>query len=69
MLRNKRLARHIAQLGMGEFRRQLSYKAEAVGVRLHVADRWFPSSRTCSACGVVRAKRATRGRTTPVWKT
>src|SRR5688572_12406921 len=56
MLRNKRLARHIAQLGMGEFRRQLSYKAAAAGARLHVADRWYPSSKTCSACGVVRAK-------------
>jgi putative transposase len=56
MLRNKRLARHIAGLGMGEFRRQLSYKAAAAGVRLHVADRWFPSSRQCSACGAVRAK-------------
>jgi putative transposase len=58
MLRNKRLARHIAQLGMGEFRRQLSYKAAAAGVRLHVADRWYPSSKTCSVCGVVRAKLA-----------
>jgi len=56
MLRNKRLARHIAQLGMGEFRRQLSYKAAAAGVQVHVADRWYPSSKTCSACGVVRAK-------------
>jgi putative transposase len=31
MIRNKRLARHIAQLGMGEFRRQLEYKATAAG--------------------------------------
>jgi putative transposase len=58
MLRNKRLARHISGLGMGEFRRQLSYKATAAGVRVHVADRWFPSSKTCSACGAVRAKLA-----------
>jgi putative transposase len=56
MLRNKRLARHIAQLGMGEFRRQVTYKAAEAGVRVHVADRWFASSKTCSACGVVRAK-------------
>jgi putative transposase len=56
MVRNKRLARHIAGLGMGEFRRQVTYKAAAAGVQLHVADRWFPSSRQCSACGVVRAK-------------
>lgn len=56
MVRNRRLARHISGLGMGEFRRQLDYKATAAGVRVHVADRWYPSSKTCSACGAVRAK-------------
>src|SRR5688500_1433392 len=56
MLRNKRLARHISGLGMGEFRRQLQYKAAAAGVQVHVADRWYPSSKTCSTCGAVRAK-------------
>lgn len=56
MVRNRRLARHISGLGMGEFRRQLDYKAEVAGVRVHVADRWYPSSKTCSACGVARAK-------------
>src|ERR687893_794698 len=56
MVRNRRLARHISGLGMGEFRRQLDYKAAAAGVQVHVADRWYPSSKTCSVCGVVRAK-------------
>jgi putative transposase len=56
MVRNRRLARHIAGLGMAELRRQLDYKAADAGVRLVVADRWFPSSKTCSACGAVRAK-------------
>ena len=56
MVRNHRLARHIAGLGMAELRRQLDYKATDAGVRLVVADRWFPSSKTCSACGAVRAK-------------
>ena len=56
MVRNRRLARHIAGLGMAELRRQLDYKATDAGVRLVVADRWFPSSKTCSACGAVRAK-------------
>ena len=56
MVRNKRLARHISGLGMGEFRRQVTYKADTAGVQLHVADRWYPSSKTCSACGAVRAK-------------
>jgi len=56
MIRNRRLARHIAGLGMAELRRQLDYKTRDAGVRLVVADRWFPSSKTCSACGAVRAK-------------
>ncbi len=56
MVRNHRLARHIAGLGMAELRRQLDYKATDASVRLVVADRWFPSSKTCSACGAVRAK-------------
>lgn len=56
MVRNHRLARHIQGLSLGELRRQLTYKAADAGVKLIVADRWYPSSKTCSACGVVRAK-------------
>ncbi len=56
MLRNRHLARHISGLGMGEFRRQIQYKADQAGVRVVVADRWYPSSKTCSACGAVKAK-------------
>jgi putative transposase len=56
MMGNKRLSRHIGQLGMGEFRRQITYKAAVAGVRVVVANRWYPSSKTCSVCGVVRAK-------------
>jgi putative transposase len=39
---------------MGELSRQLLYKAKWHGVEVRVADRWFPSSKTCSCCGVVR---------------
>lgn len=56
MLRNRRLARAIADIGFAEFRRQLEYKTRWRGSRLVVADRWFPSSKTCSECGVVKAK-------------
>lgn len=56
MLKNRRLARRIADAGFGEIRRQLAYKTEWNGGRLIVADRWFPSSKTCSGCGVVKAK-------------
>jgi putative transposase len=56
MVRNRRLARHLSGLGMGELRRQIEYKAAAAGASVIVADRWYPSSKTCSACGVVKAK-------------
>jgi putative transposase len=56
MLKNRRLPRHIAGVGMGEFRRQLEYKTSWAGGRVVVADRWYPSSKTCSACGAVKAK-------------
>ena len=56
MMRNGRLARHIADMGWHEFRRQLGYKCLIYGIRLTVADRFFPSSKRCSACGAVRAE-------------
>nr|WP_238350992.1 IS607 family element RNA-guided endonuclease TnpB [Kribbella shirazensis] len=56
MLKNRRLARRIGDAGFGEIRRQLAYKSDWNGGRLMVADRWFPSSKTCSSCGVVKAK-------------
>jgi len=56
MLRNKRLARHIAGVGWGELRRQIEYKSQWAGTRVHCADRWYPSSKTCSGCGVVKTK-------------
>ncbi len=51
MVRNRRLARAISDCGWGEFRRQLEYKCERAGRELVVIDRWYPSSKTCSACG------------------
>jgi IS605 OrfB family transposase len=56
MLRNRRLARHVADASFGEFRRQLSYKSAWHGGRMIVADRWFASSKKCSGCGAVKAK-------------
>jgi len=56
MLRNRHLARRIAGVGMGELRRQVEYKARWAGVHLRVANRWHPSSKTCSDCHVVKAK-------------
>ncbi|MFD5516265.1 IS607 family element RNA-guided endonuclease TnpB [Streptomyces sp. NPDC127066] len=57
MLRNRCLARHIADAGFGEIRRQLTYKTRRRhATRIIAADRWFPSSKTCSGCGAVKAK-------------
>ncbi|HEX8133239.1 MAG TPA: IS607 family element RNA-guided endonuclease TnpB [Actinomycetes bacterium] len=56
LIRNRRLARAISDTGMAELRRQLTYKTTWYGCRLPVADRFFPSSKTCSACGWVKGK-------------
>ncbi len=56
MVRNRTLARSIADVGMGELRRQLDYKTTWSGRHLAVADRFYPSSKTCNDCGVVKAK-------------
>lgn len=53
LMRNRHLARAMADVGMYEFRRQIAYKCDIYGKRLVVADRWFPSSKTCSECGSV----------------
>ncbi|MEV4756086.1 IS607 family element RNA-guided endonuclease TnpB [Micromonospora sp. NPDC049559] len=58
MLANRKLARRIADAGFAEIRRQLAYKTQWNGGRLLVADRWYPSSKSCSGCGAVKAKLA-----------
>lgn len=55
MLANHRLARVISDASFGELRRQLEYKCEWYGTQLIIAGRWFPSSKTCSRCGSVKA--------------
>lgn len=51
MMANEALARSIADMGFHEFRRQLDYKAKMHGGIVIVAPRFYPSSKTCSACG------------------
>ncbi|MCY0864275.1 MAG: RNA-guided endonuclease TnpB family protein, partial [Sulfobacillus sp.] len=51
MLKNHKLARGIADMGFGEFRRQLEYKAGQRGKTVIVVDRWYPSSKICADCG------------------
>ena len=56
MVKNHCLAKAVSDAAFGEFRRQLEYKTARTGATLHVIDRWYPSSKTCSACGAVKAK-------------
>ena len=56
MVKNHSLARSLSDASLGEFRRQLEYKTARTGAVLRVVDRWFPSSKICSNCGVVKAK-------------
>ena len=51
MLKNHHLAGAIADVGMGEFRRQMEYKAAWYGRTVIVVDRFAPTSKTCSHCG------------------
>lgn len=51
MVKNRRLARSISDMGFFEFRRQLEYKAAMRGGQVVVAHRFFASSKTCSDCG------------------
>ena len=51
MLKNRRLAKHIADASWGDFLKKLEYKAEESGKIFEKIDPWFASSKTCSGCG------------------
>jgi putative transposase len=51
MVKNRRLAKAISDVGWHEFRRQLTYKAKWSGKEIVVIDRFAPSSKLCNACG------------------
>ncbi|NMM98014.1 IS607 family element RNA-guided endonuclease TnpB [Bifidobacterium olomucense] len=63
MVKNHRLAKAIEDASFAEFRRQLEYKTVRTGTRLHVIDRWYPSSKLCSNCGSVKTKLSLNERT------
>jgi putative transposase len=63
MIRNRHLARAISDQGFGQIRRMLAYKTAWNGGALVLADRFYPSSKTCSACGTVKTKLSLSERT------
>lgn len=54
MMKNKHLSDSVRKQGFYEFKRQLEYKCKFRGIELIVADRFYPSSKTCSQCGEVK---------------
>ncbi|MCJ0873329.1 transposase [Streptomyces sp. AP-93] len=56
MVKNHTLARAISDAAWREMRMMLEYKAQWYGRNLVVIDRWFPSSKLCSACGTIASK-------------
>ena len=53
MMKNRHLSKAIAKQGFYEFKRQLEYKCKFRGIELVIADRFYPSSKTCSQCGKI----------------
>ena len=54
MMKNKHLAEKVQEQNFYEFRRQIEYKAHWARVKVVIADRWYPSSKTCIGCGYVK---------------
>lgn len=54
MLKDKHLTPFILQQEFGEFRRQMEYKCKIKDIELVFADRYYPSSKTCSCCGKIK---------------
>lgn len=54
MMKNKHLSKAIAEQGFYEFIRQMKYKSEFNGIEFVQADRFYPSSKTCSCCGNIK---------------
>lgn len=50
MMANHKLSAAIADLGLYEFRRQLTYKSPMYATTVELVDRWYPSSKKCNKC-------------------
>ncbi|MFE9974360.1 RNA-guided endonuclease InsQ/TnpB family protein [Streptomyces hirsutus] len=56
MVKNRRLARAVSDAAWTQFRSMLEYKAQWYGREVIAVDRFFPSSRLCSACGALQSR-------------
>ena len=56
MMKNKHISKSIAQQGLYDFKSILRYKSNKYGIEFVEADKWYPSSKTCSVCGHVKTK-------------
>jgi len=56
MVKNHKLARAISDAAWSDMRTMMEYKCAWYGRDLVVVDRWFPSSKLCSACGTLRGR-------------
>ena len=54
MMKNRHLSKAVQEQGFFEFRKQLEYKCKEKGIQLIKADRFYPSSKLCSCCGVIK---------------
>lgn len=55
MMKNRHLSKAIQEQMFYEFRRQIEYKSEWKNIKVVLADRFYPSSKTCSNCGCVKS--------------
>ncbi len=63
MFKNRKLARAMADAGLGQLLRMLQTKMQTVGGRTILVDRFFPSTKTCSGCGHVKKRMPLKYRT------
>ena len=55
MMKNRHLSKAVANQKFQEFRAKLEMKCKAMGIKLRIADRFYPSSKTCHQCGHIKA--------------
>lgn len=54
MMKNRHLSKAIQQQNLYEFKRQIEYKCLRNNIKFVQADKWYPSSKTCSECGSIK---------------